>query len=83
MGTSPHLQLLARVAGLFFDSFLFFLFSSFFHSFRCPKSTTTVQQELYGNYSICKCVFDELVRSDKFRILLFCHLDREAIILYL
>ena len=57
----------------FFDSS--FLFSSFFHSFRCLKSTATVHQELCGNCSIRKCVFDDLVRSDKFCVLLFCHLD--------
>ena len=52
-----------------------FFFSSFFHSFRCPKSSTNVQQVLCGNCSICRWILDVLVRSNEFHILLFHHLD--------
>ena len=52
-----------------------FPFSSFLHPFRCWKSSTNVQQVLYENCSICRCILGVLARSYKFRILLFCHLN--------
>ena len=62
-----------------------FFFSSFFHptqllgDFSCPftilRSSANVQQVLYENCSICRCILDVLVRSDEFCILLFRHLD--------
>ena len=53
---------------------LFFL-SSFFHSFRCPKSSANVQQVPCGNCSVCRWILCVFVRSDEFHILLVCHLD--------
>ena len=62
-----------------------FFFSSFFHPtrlwdnfscrFRCLKFSASVQQVLYENFSICRCIPDVLVRSDEFCILLFHCLD--------
>ena len=53
-----------------------FLFFSFFHptqlcgnfscTFRCLRSSTSVQQVLCENCSICRCILDVLVRRGKF-----------------
>ena len=82
VGTCPHLQPPARIAGLFF---LFLFFFSFFgptrllghfsYPLRCPESSTNVQKMLCENCSICRCILDVIVRRDKFWVLLFCHLD--------
>ena len=88
VGTSPHFQLPTRVAGPCFDSFfLFFFFLSsypvvrgFSCPFRCPKSSANVQQVVYENCSICRCILDVLVRSNEFHVLLFCHLDFSSIL---
>ena len=63
VGTSPHLQLPARLAGLFYFFFLssYLVVRGFFLSFRCPKSSADVQQVLYENCSICRCILDVLV----------------------
>ena len=42
---------------------------------RCPKSSANVEQVLCEDCFICRCIFDVLVRRDKFHITLFHHLD--------
>ena len=68
-GTSLHLQLPARGAGPFL--FPLFFFSSFHPMqlrgdfscpFRCPRSSTSVQQVFCEIHSICRCILDILVR---------------------
>ena len=47
----------------------------FFCSFRCARSSASVQRALCENRSICGYVLDVLVRRDEFHILPFCHFD--------
>ena len=77
-GSFLHLQLPARLLVLFLIP-LFFISSClfamvFFLSFRCLKSSASVQQELCEKCSICRHGLDELMRRDEFLILLFSHL---------
>ena len=60
--------------------FILLFLSSVFHSFRCPKSYANVQQVLCGNCSVCRWIICVLMKSNKFCILLFCHLDSSVVI---
>ena len=61
----------------------FLLFFSFFHptwlwgdfscAFRSLKSSANVQQVLWENCSICRCILHVLVRNNEFYVLLFHH----------
>ena len=46
----------------------------------CPKSSANVQQVLWENCSIYRCILDVPVMSDEFHILLFHHLDSSLLL---
>lgn len=65
-----------------FLSFFSFFYPTQLHGnlycpFRCPRSSTSIQQVLCEN-SICRCILDALVRRCEFYLLLFCHLDSSS-----
>lgn len=69
--TSPHLQLHARGSGpiillilfLFPFSYLTWFYGDLSCPFinRCLRSSTSVQQVLYDDFSMCRCILDESV----------------------
>ena len=85
--TSPHPQLPARDTSPILLPLLFLSPSSFFCPtqlcgdpscpFRCPRSSTSVQQVHHENYSICRYILDAFVGRDKLHVfLLLCHLGK-------
>ena len=68
------------IPSCFFFSFFFFLssywlYGDFSCTSWCLRSSTSVQQVLCENCSICRCILDVLVRRGEFCNLLFCQLD--------
>ena len=72
---SPGVMVLPVSSFLFFFHHPTWLHGDFSCPYRCPRSSTSVQQVLCENCSICRCILDVLVRGGKLHILLFCHLD--------
>ena len=79
--SAPHQERWSLPISSFLSFFSFFyptqLHGKLSCPFRCPRSSTSIQQVLCEN-PICRCILDALVRRCEFHLRLFCHLDSSS-----